>query len=121
MIYRDHELVVRVTRCGHAAGPWSWRCCGSHCQPCSGHAESHAAAIEDACQHLADAVHEHHQVEHATEGGDGRDSQAECRCGAERHGRPETNAAESDLEWHITWAAESVPAAYRGSNRKART
>ncbi|MEU7066923.1 hypothetical protein [Streptomyces sp. NPDC046161] len=111
-IHRDHDLVVAVWRTVHA-GDWIWECPGEHCQQSSGRAATHPEAMNAACQHLAEQFDAHHQVEFATEGGGGCDSRAVCRCGTERSGHPETNAAENDLEWHISWAAESIPAAYR--------
>ncbi|MFE3578744.1 hypothetical protein [Streptomyces vinaceus] len=111
--YRDHDLVVRVHRVDQLDGPWAWQCSSDHCQPPGGHAASQPEALEAACQHLADAVDDHHQVASAHEGGDTLDSRAECRCGLVRTGDPHTNAAESDLDWHVHWAAEAVPPSYR--------
>ena len=113
MIYRNHDLVVAVWRAVPPASHWVWECPGEHCQQPVGRADTHAEAIRAACQHLADAVYDHHQVEDATEGGNGCDSRAECRCGTVRTGRSETRNAENDLEWHISLAAEDIPAAYR--------
>lgn len=114
-IHRDHELTVRVRRCNHPAGPWLWQCTGSHCHPHTGHSATQREAVTAACQHLADAFDDHHQVEYASEGGGefGLDSVARCRCGQEKTGRAGTSNAENDMDWTNHELSKSIPAAYR--------
>lgn len=106
----DPAVTIRKRNDPARYGSWAWRCNNINCGWVGVGLGSQQAALREACRHLIDAFHDHHDmVESSAYWSEERQrGTATCQCGYAAEEKSE-NGAEERIEDHIDNLRQQLP------------